>query len=372
MKKLLVLPIVILLLPAFLYGEAVSSKAYKKRVELLTYLRELEPIVKNYPGEPKSSQNQGNQGQNNQTSEDGDRLVKYKELKRLYQEGLLYFFEGNHVNSYRRFLEAQLGMEQLLEELSQAYVERSEELMKLAIERKNPNNPEDRALVDISVEYSKSSYLRADIKENREAPFTRRMYNPREYHYVTNKDTIEKNMELGYRFLGEAKNARNNALKIEKHLEKHQKLQPSHRKHRIEMYFGAINLCRDAKSNAINIFKLKYPYDNYYILRSDAKTEELKNEYGEVTAAEVVSLEGVTYDFSQNPTLRLDNRMSPIFDRRIPDEYRKDAVDVLGRVYADEVNNRLYLRWDPEKRKQLLGDKKPPGLKGSQPKPAGQ
>ncbi|PJZ75521.1 LIC11274 family protein [Leptospira neocaledonica] len=354
MKKLLVFMIAILVAPVLLHGEAVSMKSYKKRIELLTYLREIEPVVKNYPGEVKSSGT-------GQTQADGERLAKYKELKRLYQEGLLYFFEGNYVNSYRRFLESQLGMELLLEELSQAYVERTEEILKTAIEKKNPNNPTDRALVDISVEYGKTSYIRADIKENREAPYTRRMYNPREFHYVVNKYTIEKNMELGYQFLGEAKEARNNALKIEKHLEKHQKLQPEHRKHRIEMYLGSINLCRDARANAMNIFKLKYPYDNYYLQRSDAKSEETRNEIGEITPGEVVSVEGVTYDFSTNPLVRADNRMSPVFDKRIPDDYRRDAVDILGRVYDDEIDNKLYLRWDAETRKKLLGDKIPPG-----------
>lgn len=362
MKKLLVFTIAMFVAPAILHGEAVSMKAYKKRVELLTYLREIEPIVKNYPGDPKNAQNQ--QGQQPaagaQQQGDGDRLAKYKELKRLYQEGLLYFFEGNHVNSYRRFLEAQLGMEILLEEISQTYVERTEEILKTALEKKNPSNPQDRALVDIAVEYGTGSYARADIKENREAPFFRRMYNPREYHYVTSKYVIEKNMELGYHFLGEAKETRNNALKIEKHLEKHQKLQPVHRKFRIEQYLAAINLCRDARANAINIFKLKYPYDNYFIQRSDAKSEELRNEYGEITPAEVVSIEGITYDFTQNPLVRLDARMSPVFDKRIPDEYRRDAVDVLGRVFDDEIANRLYLKWDFEKRKALLGDKVPP------------
>ncbi|EQA37757.1 hypothetical protein LEP1GSC047_4040 [Leptospira inadai serovar Lyme str. 10] len=365
MKKLLVFTIAMFIAPAILHGEAVSMKAYKKRVELLTYLREIEPIVRNYPGEPKTPQNQ--QGQAAPQSE-GDRIGKYKELKRLYQEGLLYYFEGNHVNSYRRFLEAQLGMELLLEEISQAYVERTEEILKTAIERKNQNNPQDKALVDIAVEYGQGSYIRADMKENREAPHFRRMYNPREYHYVTNKYTIEKNMELGYQFLGEAKETRNNALKIEKQLEKHQKLQPSHRKYRIEYYLGAINLCRDARANAVNIFKLKYPYDNYFIQRSDAKTEELKNEYGEITPAEVVSIEGITYDFTQNPLVRMDAKMSPVFDKRIPDEYRRDAVDILGRVYDDEISSRLYLRWDAEKRKALVGDKLPPGkTKATQP-----
>ncbi|XDD51482.1 hypothetical protein AB3N59_07015 [Leptospira sp. WS92.C1] len=371
MKRLILILIAISIFPVSIFGEAVSGKAYKKRVELLLYLRAIEPIVKNYKGEVpggQQGQDQANAGgqqptatnnQNKTPEPDGDRVKKYKELKRLYQEGLQYFFENNHVNSYRRFLEAQLGMEMLLEELSQYYVERTDEILKAAIEKKNPNNPEDRNLVDIAIELSKNSFIVKDMTANRESPLTRRMYNPRDFHYVTNKYAIEKNMETGYKFLGLAKEARNNALKIEKHLEKHQKLQPSHRKHRIEHYLAAIQLCRDARANAINIFKMKYPYDNYFLFKSDAKTEAIKDDEGVPGPSETVSLSGVTYDFYQNPTLDFDNRMSPVFDKRIPDEYRRDAVDVLEKIYDDEVKNRIYLKWDPEKRKQLMGDKKP-------------
>ncbi|TGK30978.1 hypothetical protein EHQ12_05960 [Leptospira gomenensis] len=365
MKRLILILIAISILPVSVFGEAVSSKAYKKRVELLVYLRALEPIVKNYKGEVPGGQNQQTQpaggNQANAPEADGDRIKKYKELKRLYQEGLQYFFENNHVNSYRRFLEAQLGTEMLLEELSQYYVERTEEILKAAIEKKNQNNPEDKNLVDIAIELSKTSYIVKDMTADREAPLTRRMYNPRDFHYVTNKYAIEKNMETGYKFLGLAKEARNNALKIEKHLEKHQKLQPSHRKHRIEQYLGAIQLCRDARANAINIFKLKYPYDNYFLFKSDAKTEAIRDDEGKAGPSEPVLLQGVTYDFSQNPTLELDHRLSPVFDRRIPEEYRRDAVDVLEKIYEDEVKNRIFLKWDPEKRKQLMGDKAPAG-----------
>ncbi|TGM60949.1 LIC11274 family protein [Leptospira adleri] len=367
MKRLILILIAISILPVSVFGEAVSSKAYKKRVELLTYLRAIEPIVRNYKGEVAGGQNQqnagtqpaaGSQAGTTAPEPDGDRVKKYKELKRLYQEGLQYYFENNHVNAYRRFLEAQLGTEMLLEELSQYYVERSDEILKAAIEKKNQNNPEDRNLVDIAIELSKNSYIVKDMTADRESPLTRRMYNPREFHYVTNKYAIEKNMETGYKFLGLAKETRNNALKIEKHLEKHQKLQPSHRKHRIEHYLAAIQLCRDARANAINIFKLKYPYDNYFLFKSDAKTEAIKDDEGKAGPSDVVTLQGATYDFSQNPTLEYDHRMSPVFDRRIPEEYRRDAVDVLEKIFDDEVKNRIFLKWDPEKRKQLMGEKK--------------
>ena len=220
MKKLAIILIFAAITPA-LFPEAVATKAYKKRSEVLTYLRALEPIVKNFRGNDRD----GNPAlYHAEPGKEGIRVVRYNELKNLYQEGMMYLYEESYVNSYRRFLEAQLGMEQMLEEISQLYVERTEEMLKASIEKKNPNDPNDRNLVDISVEYTGKSRATDKFLGKRESPFTRRMYDAKEFHYVTNRYAIEKNIELGYRFLGLAKKARIDALRIENNLMKHQKL----------------------------------------------------------------------------------------------------------------------------------------------------
>ena len=333
-----------------LSAEAVSAKAYKKRVEMLTYLRALEPMVKNFPGVDKEGKPADIAPE---PGKEGDRLVRYEELKRTFQEGLQYYFEQNYVSSYRRFLDAQVGTEKLLEELSQEYVERAEKMLKVAMEKKNPNNPEDKAVVDISIEYGKGSYNTKDMLEDRESPFHRRMYEPREFHYVTGKYTIENNAELGYRFLGMAKEARLDGMEIDKLLEKHQKLQPSHRKYRIEKYLGAINLARDAKFNAVNIFKMKYPYDNYYLMTSTGKSEDLKDKDGNVVPGTPVKLEGTNYDFSNNPYIKMDRRLQANFDVRVPEEFRLDYSDCRFRIHSRDTDNFVYLRYDPERRKEL-------------------
>ncbi|BDA80079.1 hypothetical protein LPTSP3_g30090 [Leptospira kobayashii] len=357
MKKSFLILIMTLATQNFLFAEAVSNKSYKKRIELLTYLRELEPIVKNFRGEDP----EGNPAALNAAEgKEGFRLKKYLEAKRIYQEGLQYYFEGNYVASYQRFLECQLGVEKMLEELSQLYILRAEEMMKVAMERKNANNPLDKALLDISIEYGKGSYFRSDVMDQpREAPFSRRMYDAKEVHYVYNKYSIEKNMELGYRHLGLAKEARINALKVERNLEKHQKLQPSHRKFRIENYFGSISLSRDSKANAINIYKLKYPYDNYFLSNSQAKSEPVRDENGAYSEGQPVKVEGVTYDFSNNPYIRFDHRLQAMFDVRIPEEYRVDYADTRGRIYEVDSNNMVFLKYDQERKKALNIPAKP-------------
>lgn len=370
MKKILISISLLVWIPlAEISAEAVSVKAYNKRVELITYIRELEPIVKNYPG--NDAEGKPVTTIYVEEGKEGHRITKYDEIKRIYQEGLQYYFEGNYVASYRRFLEAQIGIEKLAEEISQLYVLRAEEMMKVAMERKNSNDPMDKSAVDISVEYGAGTYIRKDMREAREAPFARRMYEPKEYHYVTNRYGIEKNLEMGYKFLGLAKQARIDALAVEKHLEKHQTIDPRKRKHRIEKYFGAINLCRDAKANAVNIFKLKYPYDNYFLQRSDAKRETWKDMDGKESGGEVVKLEGVTYDFTKNPYIKFDHRLQATFDERVPAEYRVDYADTKGRVYEKDTDAQLFFRYDHGRREELGVPKRSEVQKDTAP-PAGQ
>lgn len=352
MKKIILILSILVWIPlSEIASEAVSLKAYNKRVELTTYLRELEPMVKNFPG--NDPEGKPVTSMYAEEGKEGHRIIRYGEIKRIYQEALQYYFETNYVASYRRFLEAQIAIEKLTEEISQLYVLRSEEMMKIAMEQKNPNDPLDKSIVDISIEYGRGTYILKDMTDNRESPYSRRMYEPKEYHYVTNRYAIEKNVEMGYRFLGLAKQARIDALAVEKHLEKHQLMTPRKRKFRIEKYFGAINLCRDAKANAVNIYKLKYPYDNYFLQKSDAKKESWRDMDNNLVEGDIVKLEGVTYDFTKNPYIKFDNRLQATFDERVPPEYRVDYADTKGRVYEKDTDAQLFMRYDHARRQEL-------------------
>jgi len=352
MKKIILLVSILIWIPiSEVASQSVSYKAYNKRIELITYLRELEPMVKNYPG----NDSEGNVVATMYAEEgkEGHRIKRYEDIKRIYQEALQYYFETNYVASFRRFLEAQIAIEKLTEELSHLYVIRSEEMMKVAMERKNPNDPLDKTVVDITIEYGRNSRNLKEMKTDREAPYLRRMYEPKEFHYVVNKYGIEKNVEMGYKFLGMAKNLRIEALAVEKHLEKHQTLNPEKRKYRIEKYLGAISLCRDSKANAANIFKLKYPFDNYFLQKSDAKQETWIDLDDNPVEGEVVKLEGVTYDFTKNPYIKHDKRLQASFDERIPSEFRVDYADSRSRVYEKDTDNQLFLRYDKPRREEL-------------------
>lgn len=334
MKRAVTIAILASALAGAVYPESVAEKASDKRTELIAYLRDLRPMILNFPCEPMPAcLPQGDD------KTEPERIKAYNEIKRIYQEGLVYYYERNFVNAYNRFLDAQGRMEQVMEAVSQSYLDRTEVMLRDAIEKKNPNDMSDYSVTDISVEMGPSSKIRRDMKMKREAPSETRRYDPRQFHYVMAKHEIEKNMEMGYNVLGSAREARMKALMVDKNLAPHQKIEPHHRRMRIEFYVSSIQLCRQAKRNAENIFALKYPYDNYALLNPSGKSEKLKDKAGEVP-----EIAGSKMNWSKNPFV-FPKDLNPVFDLRLPEAYRRDAVDTRNLVYADEIDVNVKFRY---------------------------
>ena len=325
---------------------SVAEKARAKRLEVISYLREMRPMVFNFPCEPFPDCNAD--ADNDGEAVDLKKRVKdYNQIKRVYQEGLVYFFEGSYVNAYNRFLDSQRRTQNLLEEVSQSYLDRTEHMLRDAIEQKTPDSEEDLSIVDISVEYGPSSRLRKDFDEDRESPNEERRYNPRLHHYMINKYHIEANMEKGYKQLGLARKVREKAIMVDSGLPKHRKTTPDHIKKRIEFFLASIRLARHAKSNAYFIFQHKYPYDNYALQNPNGKTETRDENVGNIP-----TLDGKQMIWTENPYLSL-KKLHPIFDLRLPDKYRRDAIDIRSEVYTEEVNQNVKFKYHKKKPESL-------------------
>jgi len=330
-----------------LFPESVAEKAQQKRNEIIGYLRLIRPMVYNFPCEPFPLCIEDVTEADKKKPK--DRIAKYNEIKRIYQEGLVFFYERNFINAYNRFLDSQSRTDELLEGLSQSFLDRSSQMMQDSIEKKNLTNPEDMTVVDISLEFGPNSKIRRDFSEDREAPLATRRYNPRLFRYAKSKYTIEKNMEKGLEHMYLARLARKRAMTVDSNLARHQKIQPHHIKIRIEYYLDSVKMARLAKLNAENIFQLKYPYDNYALMNPNGKTEKIKKEAGKVPV-----IDGKTMNWSKNPYV-LPKKLHPVFDLRLPDKYRRDAADVRNLVFTDEVD--VYIKFKfYEKKPQDLKD----------------
>lgn len=310
-------------------GESVANKAAAKRVELTHYLRSMRPIVFNFPCDPLP-QCRDQYTPAEQAKYPWERTKLYSEAKTIFQEGLIFHYEGQYINAYNRFLDAQVRIDKLLEDLSQSYIDRTEIMLRDAIEQKTPDDELDKTVVDITMELGPNSKLRRDFKKLREAGMEDRRYEPKLHHYAMKKYDIETNMSKGYDFLGEARDARVQALKVGAGDPPHLSFKVEQRKRRIELYLDSIQLARKAKFNAERIFQLKYPYDNYALFAPDSKTEPTGVKEGEVPV-----IDGRQMEWTKNPYL-LPKKLHPILDLRVPEKFRVDIVDIRNMRYDDE------------------------------------
>ena len=348
--------LLVLFVDSGLQAGSVGEKAAAKRVEILGYLRMVRPMVLNFPCEPFPNC----EATAIAAKESPARIKEYNEVKRVYQEGLIYLMEGNYLNSYLRFLDAQKRTEAMMEEISQTYIDRAETMLRDSLEQKETANPRDVSLVDISIEYGPGSKLRRDFSYNRNPPGEGRRFDPRLTHYAWNKYRIEKNVEMGYHHLGLAKQARLKALLVDSHLPAHRTMEPIHRQERIDMYFKTVILARLAKYNAEMVYVLKYPHDNYQI-------DELPTDIADgFDKARVPALESVKMEWINNPYY-LPKVRDPVFNMSVPPGYRRDLSDARNLVHEDEVNMRLkfkFIKQSPAKILETGEKKEEPGKKG--------
>lgn len=361
-----------LCLPFAAQAESVAEKASQKRNELIGYLREIRTMTYNFPCDPypdcMAAIPQAQPGQPAQKAVP-ERIKLFMDIKRIYQEGMVYLYEGNYVNSYSRMLDSQVRVEQLLEGLSQLYLDRSEAFLRDAIEKKDPNDPADMSATDISIDYGPNSDKRRQFKKNREIPRDSRTYDPRETHYAYNKYEIERNVAMGYKHLGLAREARRRALTVDANLAPHQRIEPHHRKLRIEFYLDCIRMARLAKLNGERIYQLKYPYDNYALISPFGKTEKIEGDNPRQPSFPVIAGQERDWSTDENSTdankkpdksnpYIFPANMNPVFDLRVPEKYRRDASDARDQIYDDQLDININYRYMPGKRAQNQPPKK--------------
>jgi hypothetical protein len=344
----------IVLIPNTIMGESAGEKAANHRNFLIQTLRKIRPMVYNFPCAPFPECLP--QDPNERLKNPGIHVGLYRKAKRIYQEGIVYLYEKNYVNAYSRFLESEAVVDKLLESLSQLYIDRAELMFREAIEKKNPNDPNDMALVDISMDFGPGSKLRKDFEKAREIPLDPRRYDPRNFHWAINKYKIEQAAQKGYEYLGLAKEARKKAVELEKDVSKTTRIPPEQLVKRIELYIKTIEHAQQTKLNAEFVFALKYPYDNYPLYNQFGKTENRDGKQGEIP-----SLHDVKMNWSKNPYVYPKN-LHPIFDFRTPERWHVDTVDARGMRFEDEFDIMIKFRYYKNKKPpvEILEDKSPP------------
>jgi len=288
-NKLLILLLSFIWLSGSILAEPVSLKAKKKKSELMTALIYINIPILNFAHENKK-----------------DKWYEtYNDLQEQYNIALEDYLERNYLESYRRFLSIEIEIEKLFSKISQFYIDRTGEMLKNSA----------RNVIRLNIRYNKKSEIIRRFLTNTEPGFVTSSYDPKAFHYSYDVKTIMNNLELGYRKLGQAKKERQRALKLEKYLDldKNNKLNipSSMRRERIISYMNVINLSRKSKKNALYIFQLLRKYEAYCM-----QTNFRENYY------------------------YIEKKLDPVFDYRIPPEYRRDASDVISAVYKIEIDDK--------------------------------
>ena len=317
-------------------AQALEDVVSRQREDLTGQLRELRPMVYNFPCKEIPTCLSGKK------PEELDLVKAYGAVKRDYQEGLIRVFERDLQRANLKFNDCARRVDAILEALSQAYLDRAKMMLQTAIEKRDPNDRLDLSLVDIIVDFGPRSQLRQEMADPRELG-TKRSYNPKLYRYILERDRIGAGLARGFQFLAEAELARRTALAVQAGDPAKGTLPAALLPVRIKHYLSSIRLAMFAKFNAEIIFQLKYPHRLYALLNPSGRGESPKGK-----SAPVTEIGGVRMQWGSHPFI-LPKHLRAAFDLRVPDDYRRDTVDLRGRVYGDELERYVKLGLDPQK-----------------------
>ena len=217
--------------------------------------------------------------------------TQHEEIRAQFIRASEEFYAQNYASSHQKFYNVKERLVTLLEAVSGMYIERT----------KNILDSTQKASFDIIIKYTKKGGILHYFKKPFNPVEDIKPYKEEEYHFFYDRETIERYIHRGYKKLEEAKNTlKEEDLKIIKN--KKNKTSPN-LDYMIERHQKAISDCRLAKQYGIEIHKL---------VKS--------NQVGDILRK--YNLSGAALD--------------PIFDDRIPEEYKVDANDNLKLIHAIE------------------------------------
>ena len=235
-----------------------------------------------------------------------DLYKKYENLLKGFESATLDYYSNNFDSSVVKFYNLKLEMMKFLQELSDVYLKRTNDLLARSIK--------DNDAVNVFLEYNKQSgyveYFKKPFDPLRDVKPYNEKFTARDFHFFYDSPKIEDWLHSGYYYHGQALKIYND--KEIEFLKSRKKIKSEHIDLIIEKYLDVIGYCRTAKQCALEIYK------NH----NDFETLSIMDKY----------------------KIRKD-QITPIFDDRIPEEFKVDAVDNVKLLYYVEV----------ERRKKALG-----------------
>lgn len=216
---------------------------------------------------------------------------KYQEIQTLFQTASEEYYGQNFDSSHQKYYKVKQELVALTDTLATLYINRAQQIL----------DSTSKQSFDIMIKYDKNSTLKKYFQKPYNPVEEIKPYNPEEYHLFFDRETIERYLKNGYRKLQEAKNIYNNQDVIylkSKKIIKHDELEFI-----IKQYMAVIDYCRLAKQYGIEIHKMVKVH----------QLDTIQRKYGLAS-----------------------NKLDPIYDDRIPEEFKVDANDNMSLVHSIE------------------------------------
>ena len=217
---------------------------------------------------------------------------KYAYMKSLFQESGENLYGQNYSYSYEKFRKLKSELIIIMEKIAQSYLDRT----KMILDSTAKNS------FDIMINYSRRGSMAAYFVRPFDPLRDVKPYDEKDYHLFYNREFIENYMKEGYKKYHRAKNLFNDPeIEVTKN---RRNLQSESLNYIIDQYYTVINICRESKQYGVEIYKIL----------NDSKLGD--------------SI--IKYNISAD-------RIDPIFDARIPDDYKVDANDNIRLIHSVEM-----------------------------------
>ena len=276
-------------LPQNVYAVSAAVKSQEDYVNTLDTIRDLRIIVENFGTEEQKKKYEDIRSLFKQSSERhyAQDFVKPDTITENAQP------DNKSQSSVELFNKLKIEITMLLDEVSKNYIDRSQLIL----------DSSSKESTDVLIEYGKNTGLAKYFYRPIDPLTEKKPYNPEKYHFFRDKETLERYLKNGYKSLQDARNSYNDPDYV--YIKTKQVKSSADLDYLLAKQNGIIKNCRQAKQYGIEIHK---------VLKETA-LDSIQKKYN-VGLGTIVKY--------------------PLYDDRIPEEYKVDAIDNQRQIYKLE------------------------------------
>jgi hypothetical protein len=286
LKKTIILAVIAVTVCAVkpLFALSTSAKSQDDYMYLMHHLRDVQVMIENFATDEQKK--------------------KYEEISSDFRNAAVsfyahdfVFYDKNAKKHRRKFYLVKLKLAELLDGMAQSYISRAKDILQGV----------SKDSFSILIKFNKGGYAKYFTKPHDPVSVVEgeKIYKSEEYHLYYNKSTIERYLRKGYKIFQDAQNIyKHPDMEVVKGKKEKNDYDVDYM---VDSFLTVIKNCREAKQYGIEIYKI-IRKNNVYAIQKKYDTYNIN----------------IT-----NP--------EPIFDVRIPENYKIDANDNVKLIHSHEV-----------------------------------